>query len=194
MNALGMIEELGLTVERATQLERITQNIMDKFSEGSGYGRISHVILSIVSRKDLSDLEKTVCTYIFCSKTKFVDDDHGDGEEVPDMPRIVDTNDRHGTVRMDGKSNIIDFDMGSIIGESTIDGSIIGHSGKGNPIIGISGKIFAPPGVDPKDLSYVITTMLISLLGQLPKDDAKDFCRNMSMAFMKMAITGDMKL
>lgn len=194
MNASGVIEELGLTVERSTQLERITQNIMDKSSEGSGYGRISHVILSIVSRKDLSDLEKTICAYIFCSKTKFVDDDHGDGEEVPDMPRIIDTRDKSGTVRLDGKKNIINFDMGPIVGGPMIGGPIMGNTEKGEHIVGFSGRIITPPEVDPKELSYIIVSMLISLLGQLPKDDAKDFCKNMSITFMKMAMTGDMKL
>jgi hypothetical protein len=72
----SLVEELGLTMERATELEKITQTIMDNSTTDNGYGRTSHVLLSIVSRKDLSDAEKAVCTFIFSSRIN--DNPHDD--------------------------------------------------------------------------------------------------------------------
>lgn len=63
-NGNDMRAELGLTIERSNELMRITQSIVDNHV-ANGTGRTSHVLLSISGRKDLSDTEKVICSFIF---------------------------------------------------------------------------------------------------------------------------------
>jgi hypothetical protein len=56
--------ELGLSKERSDELMRITDSIIST-NASNGKGRTSHVLLSISGRKDLTDTEKVVCTFIF---------------------------------------------------------------------------------------------------------------------------------
>ena len=59
-----MRSELGLTEERGNELVRITRSIVEQITE-NGMGRTSCVLLSISSRKDLTDTEKVICSFIF---------------------------------------------------------------------------------------------------------------------------------
>lgn len=61
--------ELGLGSERSDELVNIVQSIMDQETPDGGYGRTSHVLLSIAGRKDLNDVEKAACVFLFCCKT-----------------------------------------------------------------------------------------------------------------------------
>lgn len=63
-NGNDMRAELGLTKERSNELMRITHSIVDSHT-ANGTGRTSHVLLSISGRKDLSDTEKVICSFIF---------------------------------------------------------------------------------------------------------------------------------
>ncbi len=57
-------EELGISENRGSELIRITRSIEIREAK-EGLGRTSHVLLGISARKDLSDLEKIVCSFIF---------------------------------------------------------------------------------------------------------------------------------
>lgn len=154
-------EELGLTVERGKELLRITQSIMDQCLGDKERGRISHVLLHIAGRKDLNEVEKAVCIFIFACKTVQIptnmESSIQDMNERPtDMPRVM------------------DIDMGGFRGH-------------------ISGMVVAPQGVELEELTAVVMATLMSLIRQMPKNEAQDFCRCASISLAKMAFTRDMK-
>ena len=64
----NMQEELGLTKERGDELVRITHSIVENVAN-EGEGRTSCVLLTISGRKDLTDTEKVICSFIFSSGT-----------------------------------------------------------------------------------------------------------------------------
>ncbi len=62
-----MRRELGLSDDRGLELMDILSSIENRDTK-DGKGRTSHVLLDISVRKDLSDLEKVVCAFIFSCK------------------------------------------------------------------------------------------------------------------------------
>jgi len=158
-------EELGLTVDRGNELMRITQSIMDQSSGNDGYGRTSHVLLSIAGRKDLNDVEKVACAFLFSCKTV------NTPTKIMGNPSVHNMKD---TSLMD-MPRIMDIDMSELQGHT-------------------SGMVVAPQGVDLSELIAVVMATLMSLLKQMPKHEAQDFCRSASLSFAKMAFTGDVKL
>jgi len=122
-------EELGLTLERYNELARITQRIMDQSADSQGLGRTSHVLLSIAGRKDLNDVEKATCIFMFAC-------------------RVI---------------------------------NVAGH---------ISGMVVVPQRVELPELVSVVMATLLSLVEQMPKSEAQDFCRFASVSLAKMAEGG----
>lgn len=59
---------------------------------------------------------------------------------------------------------------------------------------GSAGMMIAPEGIGPEDAIRPIMAILISMLRQMPKSDVQEFCRNASLSFAKIAMTGDIKL
>lgn len=140
-------EELGLTEERYRELLKITQSVIDKYTDNTGYGRTSHVLLSIAGRKDLTVVEKATCVFTFGSLLKNdIPDTHDCGMEITDM-------------------------------------NILGDYGN------IAGIMIAPCEADLSELIFVVMATLTSLVEQMPKREAQEFCRNASMAFARMAST-----
>lgn len=170
-----LMTELGLANERANELTDIVQNIMDKEAPDGKYGRTSHVLLTIAGRKDLNDVEKAVCVFIFSCKIlekgsesrKWIKgskhDDHMPHISIP-MP-----------MRMPGSDKLKMQEFIDIEGRS-------------------SGMMIAPEGVGPEEMSGVIMALLVSILRQMPKNDVQEFCRNASLSFARIAMTGDVKL
>lgn len=155
-------KELGLTAERGDELERITQSIMDQSVDKYGHGISSNVLLSIASRKDLNDVEKVACVFIFACNTVY---------------RSVSVAGRYMV------QNREDIDMPKV---SDIDiGGFRGH---------MSGMLVAPQEVELPELIAVVMATLISLVRQMPKREAKDFCMIASTSFAMMALDGDTKL
>ena len=152
-------EELGLTVERGDELERITQSIMDQSTDNHGRGRTSHVLLHIASRKDLNDVEKVACVFIFTCKTANMRTDTAKSHLDRDMK------DMHLDMPI-----IADVDIEGLLG-------------------GISGMMVASQGVELPELITVIMATLMSLIRQMPKREAKDFCRVASTSFAMMALS-----
>lgn len=70
-DGISIREELGLTVERGDELSKIMRTAIDQCTSAEGYGRTSHVLLNIAGRKDLNDVEKVACVYLFFSNTIF---------------------------------------------------------------------------------------------------------------------------
>jgi hypothetical protein len=164
--------ELGLANERADELVNIVQSIMDQETPDGGYGRTSHVLLNIAGRKDLNDVEKVACVFLFCCKALH----------------------KEGSVRLGGKSKVLRPPeismhrmpmpgMGELKTKEFID--IEG---------GASGMMIAPEGIGPEDAIYPIMALLMSMLRQMPKSDAQEFCRHASLSFAKIAMTGEVKL
>lgn len=85
-------KELGLTIERANELMRITRSIMDQSNDGEGHGMTSHVLLGIAGRKDLTDVEKILCTFMFACKIAEEKNavDMKNIESIKNMPKIMD--------------------------------------------------------------------------------------------------------
>ena len=172
-------EELGLTDKRANELINIVQTIMDQEAPDEGYGRTSHVLLGIAGRKDLTEVERVACTFFFSCKI-FVNKHKasrtarpsvcasGERERERELPRILPK---------------MPPGMPNLKGEEFID--IDG---------GIAGMIVAPEGIDKSELIAVLMTSLVSMLRNLPKKDAQDFCRHASISFARMVMTGDIKL
>ena len=169
--------ELGLTDKRSNELVDIVQSIMDQEALDEGYGRTSHVLLNIVGRKDLTEVERVACTFLFACRM------------LINKPKISKVS-RHSVSMSEGRSRMFPGmpsgmppGMPNLKGEEFID--IEG---------GIAGMIVAPEGVDKSELIVVLMTSLTSMLRGLPKKDAEDFCRQASISFAKMALTGDIKL
>lgn len=158
-------KELGLTVERSDELERITQSIMDQSVDEHGHGRSSHVLLHIASRKDLNDVEKVACVFIFSCKT---------------------ANIRANAVRSHLAHKMEDIDIADMPIITDIDSG--GFRGS------ISGMVVAPQGVELSELIAVVMATLMSLVRQMPRREAKDFCKIASTSFAMMALDRDMKL
>lgn len=169
--------ELGLTNERADELVNIIQSIMDQEVPDGGYGRTSHVLLKLAGRKDLNDVEKAVCIFIFCCKAmnkgrKYKGRElRSEGRSASIFPEICITS-MHGKGEEKGlkTKEFIDIERGT------------------------SGMIIAPEGVGPEDAIGPLMEILISMLRQMPKNEAQEFCRNASLSFARIAITGDIKL
>lgn len=155
-------KELGLSIERADELVRIVSTIMDKEAPDGGYGRTSHILLNIAGRKDLNDVEKVACVFLFSCRTM----DRNRSEQSRICPS-------HGTISLGPDIKMKEF--------IDIEG-------------GLSGMVVAPEGVDFPEMTGVIMATLISMLRQMSKPEAQDFCRHASLVFAKMAISGDIRL
>ncbi len=164
--------ELGLTKERADELVNIVNSMIDQEAPGGGYGRTSHVLLNIAGRKDLNDVEKAACIFIFCcnalSKEGKLRSERMSKASIP--PEIC----AHH-MSMPG--------IGELKAKEFID-----IEGKA------SGMMIAPEGVGPEDAVGPLMAILMSMLRQMPKSDAQKFCRYASLSFAKIALTGDVKL
>lgn len=167
----NLSKELGLTEERANELVKIVQNIVSQDAPNEEYGRTSHILLNITGRKDLSDVEKTTCVFIFAHKI-FVDRPIFE----PFIPpvSVSNTSPRMPGMRMPG--------MGELKTKEFID--LEG---------GAAGMIIAPEGVGPEDAIGPLMAIIMSMLRQMPKQEAQNFCRHASMSFAKMALTGDIR-
>lgn len=164
--------ELGITEKRADELVDIVQDMMDREAPAGESGRTSHILLEIVGRKDLNDVEKAACIFLFCCKTL------NKGRRLRterDEPKIsihpeIDIHDMsmHGMGRLK-KSEFIDIEGGS------------------------SGMMIAPEGVGPEEAIEPLMAIIISMLRQMPKSDAQKFCKYASLAFAKIAMTGNIK-
>lgn len=164
--------ELGLANERSDELVDIVQSIMDQETPEGGYGRTSHVLLNIAGRKDLNDVEKAACVFLFCckalSKTGKLRLGGRSKVHIPPeirMPRMS----MHGMGELKAKE-FIDMEAGS------------------------TGMMIAPEGVGPEDAIGPLMAVLMSMLRQMSKRDAQEFCRNASLSFARIAMTGDVKL
>lgn len=164
--------ELGLASERSDELVNIVQSIMDQETPDGGYGRTSHVLLNIAGRKDLNDVEKAACIFLFCCKTLSKSGKLRLGGmskvHIPPeirMPRMS----MHGMGELKAKE-FIDLEAGS------------------------AGMMIAPEGVGPEDAIGPLMGILISMLRQMPKSEVQEFCRHASLSFAKIAMTGDVKL
>jgi len=156
--------ELGITDERADELVDIVQGMMDREAPAGGYGRTSHILLEIAGRKDLNDVEKAACIFLFCCKTI-------EREPRVSRPPEIDISNMHmhGMGKLK-KSQFIDIEGGS------------------------SGMMIAPEGVGPEEAIEPLMAIIISMLRQMPKNDAQEFCRYASLIFAKIAMTGEIKL
>ncbi len=164
--------ELGLASERSDELVNIVQSIMDQETPEGGYGRTSHILLNIAGRKDLNDVEKAACVFLFCCKALSKEGRliSGGRSKVPRPPEIC-----MSRMPMPG--------MGELKTKEFID--IEG---------GASGMMIAPEGVGLEDAIGPLMAVLMSMLRQMPKSDAQEFCRHASLSFAKIAMTGDVKL
>lgn len=164
--------DLGLTVERANELSRIIQAMLDQeSSNASRSGRTSHVLLNIAGRRDLTDVEKAVCVFIFSTKVNFSDYSVPMFDEtvMPDM-HIVDIGRMPKVTSGMKEREFIDIERG------------------------ITGMIVSPEGIDKYDMINVVMSTLVAVLGDVPKYKAMDICREMSISFARMALTGNIKL
>ena len=164
--------ELGLGSERSDELVNIVQSIMDQETPDGGYGRTSHVLLNIAGRKDLNDVEKAACVFLFCCKTlsKAGKLRLGGMSKVQRPPEICMSHmPMHGMGELKAKE-FIDLEAGS------------------------AGMMIAPEGVGPEEAIGPLMGIIISMLRQMPKSEAQEFCRNASLSFAKIAMTGDVKL
>jgi hypothetical protein len=167
-------KELGLANERSDELVNIVQNIMDQETPDGGYGRTSHVLLDIAGRKDLNDVEKAACVFLFCCKAlNKAGNLRSEGRSKVQRPPEISM--RHMPMPMPG--------MGELKAKEFID--IEG---------GASGMMIAPEGIGPEDAIYPIMALLMSMLRQMPKSEAQEFCRHASLSFAKIAMTGEVKL
>lgn len=164
--------ELGLTEERADELVNIVNSMIDQETPGGGYGRTSHVLLNIAGRKDLNDVEKAACIFIFCcnalSKGGKLRSERMSKASIP--PEICVP---HMSMPRMGKLKAKEF--------IDIEG-------------GAAGMIIAPEGVGPEDAIGPLMSIIVSMLRQMPRGDAQKFCRYASLSFAKIALTGDIKL
>lgn len=165
--------ELGFTDKRANELVDIVQSMMDQeTSPGGGHGRTSHVLLDIAGRKDLNDVEKAACVFLFCCKTLSKEDIRMSGRKSKmSIPPEIHMSPMH----MPG--------MGKLKAKEFIDIEA-----------GAAGMMIGPEGIGPEDAIYPIMALLISMLRQMPKSGAQEFCRNASLSFARIAMTGDVKL
>lgn len=143
-------EELGLTVERGDELMRIAQSIMDQCAGDQAYGRISHFLLCIAGRKDLNDVEKVACTFLFA--LEIIRNEH----------------------KMSGMPNITNIGL--------------------DPRVGMDCIVVASEKVNVSEMMAVMMATLVSLLRQIPNSDAREFCKKASLAFVRIAMTGDIRL
>ena len=167
--------ELGLTDKRANELVNIIQTIMDQETPDGGYGRTSHVLLNMAGRKDLTEVERVACTFLFACRMLIPKVSKGS------ISSVYKPGERPGI--FPGMVSGMPPGMPNLKGEEFID--IEG---------GIAGMIVAPEGIDKSELITVLMTSLVSMLKDLPKKDAENFCRHMSISFARMALTGDVKL
>lgn len=168
--------ELGLTDKRANELVDIVQGIMDQESPDGGYGRTSHVLLNIAGRKDLNDVEKAACVFLFCCKTLNREDMiRGSVSRKSKSSRPPEIHIPHMSMPFPG--------MGDLKAKEFID-----IEGKA------SGMIIAPEGIELEDAIGPLMAILMSMLRQMPKSEAQEFCRNASLSFARIAMTGDVKL
>lgn len=163
--------DLGLTNERADELIRITQSIMDQESRNERGGRTGHVLLNIAGRRDLTDVEKVACVFIFSTKVDFKDPDIPKfNESIMTPMSVIDIGGMPRSLHGMKEKEFIDIERG------------------------IAGMIVSPEGIDKYEMATVIMSTLVAILGDMPKDKAMDMCRNMSISFAKMALTGDIRL
>jgi hypothetical protein len=185
-DAEDLREELGLTDKRANELVDIVQSIMDQAASGGEYGRTSHVLLDIAGRKDLNDVEKTACTFIFSCKVL-----NKDGIGIIGSER--NRSERNRSERNTKRSRPPEIHIPSMPMPFPGMGNL-----KTKEFIDIEGKasgmIIAPEGVELEDAIGPIMAILMSMLRQMPKSEAQEFCRHASLSFARIAMTGDVKL
>lgn len=163
-------EELGLTTERANELVAMVNTMIRQSAPEGEYGRTSHILLSIAGRKDLSDVEKVACVFVFCCNT-LGGRRQSMPEGMPQMriePEIVMPGVHMHEIKLNAKE-FIDLEGGA------------------------SGMLIAPEGLGPEDAIEPLMAVLMSMLRQMKKEDAKTFCRHASISFAKMALTGEIR-
>lgn len=182
---IGLGDELGLTYDRIKELTMITRTIIDKYTNNEGYGRTSHVLLEIVGRKDLTDLEKVACTFVFTNKI---------AGEMVEKPTVNDLYNLDDILHIDEITESIDMlermtkDMSKkvprvIIPLGATDFDFI------DPQLGIAGKIITPQNADMSEMLTIIMAIMMSILGNVPKPIAKRFCETASKELAKIAIS-----
>ena len=142
--------ELGLTEQRGDELIEIVHTTMDQSAQGDPYGRTSHVLLSIAGRKDLNDVEKVACTFLFA--LEIIRNEH----------------------KMSGMPNVTNIGL--------------------DPRVGMDCIVVASEKVNVSEMMAVMMATLMSLLRQIPNSDAREFCKKASLAFVRIAMTGDVRL
>lgn len=164
--------ELGLTSKRTDELVNIVQSMMDQETPDNEYGRTSHVLLNIAGRKDLNEVEKVACVFLFCCKTLNRGENLRTGgmSKVPRPPEICMSH-----MPMPGMDKLKMKEFIDLEG-------------------GASGMMIAPEGVGPEDAIGPLMTIIMSMLRQMPKSHAQEFCRHASVTFARIAITGEIKL
>ena len=140
-----MRAELGLTDERGNELMRITRSIVEQVAIG-GKGRTSCVLLTISGRKDLTDTEKVICSFIFSSGAF-------DGNKLRSKPSAT------------------KFELGMGMDVECV--------------------VVAPDGMGSRDIMAMTMAMLMSQLREMPPNVVREFCKNASELFAKIAETGE---
>mgnify|MGYP001481489218 CR=1 FL=1 len=143
-----MKAELGLTDERGDELMRIVHSIIDQ-NTNEGEGRTSCVLLSISGRKDLTDTEKVICSFIFSSGA-------------------------FGGNIMRSEKNTNKFELGIVMNVDCV--------------------VVAPDGMGKRDIIAMTMAMLVSQLREMPPHVVREFCKNASELFARIAETGEARL
>ncbi len=167
-------KELGLNDKRADELLRIVDTIMEQEvpeGEHGEHGRVSHILLNIAGRKDLNDVEKATCVFLFSSRI-MRGKESGRRKRIP-KPEICIPPHIAGMVGIPENLKMKEF---------------IDIEGGGR------GMIIAPEGVGPEETVFAVMHIIMTMLRQMPKSVAQEFCKNISLTFAKMAETGDIRL
>ncbi len=161
--------ELGISEERADELLNIIQSIMDREAPDDEYGRTSHILLDIAGRKDLNDVEKAACIFLFCCKAL------NEGRRIGRESK--------GSIPPEIISRMSMPEMGRLKTNEFIDLER-----------GTAGMMIAPEGVGPEEAIGPLMIIIVSMLRQMPKGNVQEFCRYASLTFARIAMTGDIKL
>jgi hypothetical protein len=164
--------ELGISDDRADELVNIIEGIMDRESSEGGHGRTSHILLDIAGRKDLDDVEKAACIFIFCCRIL-------EKEKKEGQPKIH----IHPEIYPEIHMPHMHMGMGNLKKQEFIDLDAR-----------TSGMMIASEGIGPEDAIDPLMTIILSILKQMPKNNAQEFCRYAALTFANIAITGDIKL
>ncbi len=163
-------KDLGLSEERSLELMKILGSIETNMSQG-GQGRTSHVLLGICSRRDLSDLEKIICSFMFaCIHYDSSDIDDGNDIDASDIENL-----------------------GNIKGDERCVGGM-GCIGDTMNIGNMRCAVVAPSEIGKENVMAIAMSMLLEQLRQIPKSEMMYVCAKISKLFAKISETGEIKL